>query len=281
MPTENEVIDPNAKGLPEGVSVADAGGGNRADGAPVAPEISNTPPPKKEEVADPAKAEENKEAPKVEEEKAKTEEAELPTEYPDYGDANANAVVDILKEAKIPASEAYMMFKEAADTGDFSKIDLANLTAKLGKAKADLVLLGVQTYYTKEMAVAQETVSAVYAETGGEANYAKVVQWARAKADKDPAFQKQVDGFNQMFDLNSTAAAMAAKSLVSLYEADAGNSSLTRTQVRGDSAHTNAEATGEFISRADYNVAIKAAHNKNDNHEINRLRALRRQSLSN
>lgn len=282
MPEDNTVIDPNTKGLPEGVTVGDTGGGNRGDGAPAAPEISNTPPPKKEEVADPAKVEDAKveDKPKVEDEKTETA-VDLPTEYIDYGDANANAVVDILKEAKIPAQEAFMMFKEAADTGDMSKINVSALTEKLGKAKADLVLLGVQTYYATHMAGVKEIIDTVYGEAGGEANYAKVVQWARQKADKDPAFQKQVDKFNQMIDLNSTAAGFAAKELVSLYEKDPGNSSLSKNQMHGDKAATNPDTKGEYISRSDYNVQIKAAYDKNDTHEINRLRNLRKASLSN
>lgn len=289
--------DPNAKGLPPGVTPADTGEGNRGEGAPKAPVINNAPPPKEPTPEEKAKIAESEAAEKAAKEKEEKEAAdkkaadeaeqkkkddaenEALTEYPDYGDANANAVVSILKEANIPVKEAHDLFKEAVETGDFTKINMATLTEKLGKAKADLVLLGVQSYYNTFTANTKETVSAVYEAVGGEANYAKVQAWARAKGAKDPAFAAQVEGFNQMFDLNKTAAIMAARELVALYEKDGGNSSLTKKQVHGDQASTTSQSQNGYISKADYNEQIKAAHEKGDTHEITRLRNLRLASL--
>jgi len=200
-------------------------------------------------------------------------------EYISYGDANADAVVDILKEANIPAQEAFNLFKEAADTGDMSKIDKSVLIEKLGQSKADLVMLGVEKYYTTHIQSVNETVTAVHNEAGGEANYNKVVEWARAKGQTDPEFQKQVDSFNQMFDLNKTAATIAARELVSLYNADDKNSSLSKTIVTGDNAVNTGNAQSEYISRADYLAKLKTAYDKNDNVAINNLRAQRQRSL--
>ena len=42
--TQTPEVDPNQKGLPEGVTPADTGEGNRGDGAPKAPVINNAPP---------------------------------------------------------------------------------------------------------------------------------------------------------------------------------------------------------------------------------------------
>ena len=293
--TETPQDDPNAKGLPPGVTPADTGEGNRGEGAPKAPVVNNAPAPKEQTTEEKAKIAEAEAADKAakekeekeaadkkaaeEAEKKKTETPETLTEYPEYEDANANAVVAILKEANIPAQEAHDLFKDAVETGDFTKINMATLTEKLGKAKADLVLLGVQSYYNTFTANTKETVSAVYEAVGGEANYAKVQAWARAKSAKDPAFAAQVDGFNQMFDLNKTAALIAARELVALYEKDGGNSSLTKKQVHGDKASTTSQSDAGYISKADYNVQIKAAYEKNDVHEIQRLRNLRQASL--
>ena len=293
--TNTEVeVDPNQKGLPEGVTPADTGEGNRGDGAPKAPVVNNAPPPKEPTAEEKAKQEADDKAAKEKEEadkraadeadaeakKKDEQDDEIGTEYPDYGDANANAVVNILKEANIPVAEAHELFKDAVETGDFSKVNVATLTEKLGKAKADLVMLGVQTYYNTFTQNTKDTVDAVYKEVGGEANYTKVLQWARTKAAKDPAFAKQCEGYNQMFDLNKTAALMAAKELVHAYEQDSGNSSLTRKQVHGDAAVTTSASDGGYIGRADYLTQLKEAYAKNDTHEINRLRTLRKASMT-
>lgn len=289
--TEGNQTDPNAKGLPPGVTVEQTGEtGNRGDGAPKAPEVNNAPPPKEqtaeEKASEAAKTAEAQEAEKkAAEDKAEedaekeTAEVEVLQEYPDYGDANANAVVSMLQEAKVTAVEAHELFKDAIATGDFTKINMATLTEKLGKGKADLVLLGVQTYYNTTTAAVKDTVTAVHTEVGGEANYGKIQAWARAKAAKDTGFATQVEGLNAMFDLNKTAALMAARELRALYEKDSGNSSLTTKQVHGDSAATTANSGEGYISRGDYLEQLKKAHEKNDTHEINRLRSQRQSSI--
>jgi hypothetical protein len=283
--TQEQAPNPNDKGLPPGITANLTEGGNRDDGAPKAPEVNNAPPKEptpEEKAAAEQKAKETSDA-----EKAKTVEAEeaqkkadeealkTATEYEDYKDANANAVVEMLKEAKVPVQEAHELFKEAIETGDFSKIDVSKLTEKLGAAKATLVLNGVQTYYNSVTANTKETVNTVYKEVGGEANYKKVQTWARSVAAKDPAFATKMEGYNAMFDLNPTAAVMAAKELVALYEKSGDNSSLNRKQVHGERAHTTQDSTGDHLSRHDYLEQMKVAQAKGDTHEINRLRAQR------
>lgn len=296
MTETNEVVpNPADKGLPDGVTASMTDGGdNRGEGAPKAPVVNNAPPvkeqtPEEKAAADAKIAEAEAAAKKETEDKAKEEAdkkaketpAEEGTEYMDYGDDNANAVVSILKEANIPVMEANELFKEAIETGDFSKIDIAKLTEKLGAAKATLVLNGVKSYYNTATTNTKETVTAAYEAVGGEANYKKVQAWARSQADKDPAFRTQMESLNSMFDLNKTAAVMAARELVSLYEKDSGNSSLTRKQVHGERAVTTPDSEGEYLSRSDYLAQVKEAHAKNDQHAVARLRAQRAASLPN
>ena len=292
--TETTETNPNDAGLPPGVAANNTDGGNRGDGAPSAPVVNNAPPAKvetpEEKAAAAAKVAEaeaaaNKETTdnktKEETEKKDAPADELGTEYMDYGDENANAVVAMLKEANVPVAEAHELFKEAVESGDFSKIDISKLTEKLGAAKATLVLNGVKTFYNTSTANTKETVTAAYEAVGGEANYKKVQEWARSVAAKDPKFEAEMVGLNQMFDLNKTAAVMAAKQLVAMYEKDGGNSSLSRKQVHGDRAVTTNDSTGEHLGRADYLEKMKVAQAKNDTHEIARLRAQRAASYPN
>lgn len=297
---EQQQVDPNAKGLPAGVDIKDTDAQSRGEGAPKAPVIENAPPePTAEEkaakeAADKAKVAEaeqvtadqkkkdDEQKAKDEEDKKNTEEVkleDLPKEYPAYNDPDADAVVDILKEAGISAEDSNKIFFEASKTGDFTKVDRTLLEEKLGKSKANLVILGAQSYYNKTGAKVKETVSAVHAEVGGEENYKKVLDWARDKADKEPEFRTTMQDFNAMFDLNKTAAVQAAKQLTGLYEADSKNSSLTRKQVHGDSVATLPGQSADYISRADYLTKLKEADLKGNTHEVNRLNAQRKASI--
>lgn len=274
--------NPEDKGLPPGVTSGDTGGEKRGAGAPSAPTISNAPPAKEEEK--PAEGDtpppdktgdtpEDTTDPKKEE--SKKEENSPPVDYEDYGDDTANSVAAVLKEAGVTAQEADEIFRDAID-GDFSKVKLSELVQKVGKDKANMIMLGVQDYYNRVNQSTKEIVSAVYNEIGGEENWIKVRTWAQEKSQKDSSFKSKVDGFNQMIDLNPVAAAMAAKELRSLYEQDQGNSSLVRKVVKGDSAVSTAQSSFEALSRKDYVAQVKAAYAKGDTNEIARLRAQRK-----
>lgn len=277
------------KGLPEGVAASDLSQGQGTGGAPKAPEISNSAPAKeqteeeKKAVADAEKAKiadaEAAAQLKTEDEDKKTEEEKkddvVDTEYVSYNDEAADSVVSVLKESGVTAKEADAFFREAATTGDFTKIDSKSLIEKVGKEKANLIILGVKDYYTRLNAGLKESVDAVYEEVGGESNWTKVLNWAKEKAKADTAFAKRKESLNAMFDLNPVAARAAAKELKGLYESDAGNSSLVKTQVHGDSAATDANAKFEPITRSDYLEKVKAAEDKRDYAEVSRLRAQR------
>lgn len=269
--------DPNQKGLPEGVTVANTGGGKRGDGAPSAPVVSNEPPSKPDDApADkaPDTTAPDDTKPDTTEDKAPETKEDKPAEYGEYGDAR-DGIVGILKEAGIPVEESDAIFREAVEQNDPTKINVKALEEKLGKAKADLVLMAATAFYKESMGNAETTVKAVYEEVGGQANFEKVAVWARKQAETNPEFAKTLDGYNKMFDMENPAIArMAAKALKDSYEAASGNSSLAVTQVAGDGVgYTSGEAG---ISRADYISGLKQAYAKGDAAEVERLNNLRK-----
>jgi len=280
----NEGAEANQTGLPAGVKPEDTDQPVRDAGAPEGHK------PEESKNEDSASDEETKDKNTDEDSTDKSdadssddndnsEDSSEEVEYISYGDANADAVVDILKEGGIPAQDAFNLFKEAAETGDMSTIDKSVLVEKLGKSKADLVMLGVEKYYTTTIQATKDIAAAVYAEAGGEDNYTKVQKWAKEKSDADPEFKTKVDSFNQMFDLNKTAASIAARELVTLYNEDSGNSSLTKNIINGDTAVNTGDVQTSYINRADYLNKMKEAQEKNDHVAIKNLRAQRKSSL--
>lgn len=272
------------KGLPPGVTSADLNDGESAAGAPKPAEIVNTPPAKEPTAEEKAAADAAKAAEAVAAEAAEKErlaaveaakQAELDAEdYVTYDNPTAEAIVTTLKEAGVTTKEADTFFRTAIEANDMSKIDMAGLTAKVGKEKAILIAAAIKDYYTTEFAAVQETVKAVYTEVGGEANWLKVQAWAQKLAAADPEFAKKVQSYNKMLDLDKTSAVMATKALVADYNADKNNKSLTVTIVHGDKSASG--GLGEApLSRDEYLAKVKAAHDKGDVAEVNRLRAAR------
>lgn len=215
-------------------------------------------------------------------EEGKTEETtkeetkeEVVEDYVTYGDPSADAIVDIFKEAKIPVNQAKEIFAAVAETGDLSKMDTKKLTELLGESKAALVQIAAKDYFNKFTAQTQETVNSVYDSVGGKENYTKVQSWARQRAASDEAFANQMQELNALFDLNKSAALMAAKELVKMYESDPKNSSLEIKKVEGDAA-ASTQTPGTKMSRVEYFHAMEAAQKKGDTEEINRLIAIRK-----
>lgn len=199
-------------------------------------------------------------------------------EYESYEDDNANAAMSLLKESGVKATEAREFFKEAVETRDISKIDYAGIEKRIGKEKTNLLKLALTQFYNTALASVNEKVNAVFDTMGSKENWAKVNKWAKAKADTDPEFKKQVVEYNKMLDLNSKTAKAAALELKELYEADPANGSLEIVMEQGDKGGSSEQT--QYISRAEYVEQMKAAQAKGDAKEIERLRNLRTASRS-
>lgn len=279
MADENQATDPNKAAAAQGASKDNLSEGQGTGGQPVLEPIQNKAPEKEltpeqkaaKEKADQEAADKKKAEEKPAEEK--TEKKDDAKDYPVYNDEAADAVTAMLKEAGVTLEEADALFAKAVESKDMKDIDVEALTKKVGKEKAALIMIGVKDYYGRKFAGIQETVTAVHDVVGGKDNWTKVAEWARNKADKDPAFAKELDQYNVMFDTNKKAALAAVNELKVAYEKDPGNKSLNVKIVQGDGSAS--KLGGETLSRKDYLAKIKEAEDNRDFGEANRLRALR------
>lgn len=276
--------EPKPTGLPPGVAPENLDDGQGLKGAPKAPEVTNTPPPivpdKAAEEAAAKKKAEDEAAQKLKDEadkKPKEEETPAPKalEYPVYNDEAADAAVTLLKDAGVTPAEADAFFKEAVETGDINKIDIAGLTAKVGKEKANLILLGAKDFYNRNLASVQESVKAVHDIMGGEDNWNTVVTWARKQAQGSKEFDGQMQEFNKMFNLSKSAATLAARELRTLYEKGSGNKSLGNSIVHGDHTGAGGQLGSEPLSRLEYIEKRKEAERTGNHDEAARLDAQR------
>lgn len=252
MPDPNKEVDPNQITPP-------AGEGDAAVGLPPAADTTAALEAAAAEAAPAEGADETATEPEL--------------QYATYEDENANAAMSLLKDSGVKASEAREFFKEALETRDISKINYADIEKRIGKEKTSLLRLALTQYYNSALASVNEKVNAVFDTLGSKDNWVKVNKWAKAKADADPEFKKQVNEYNKMLDLNAKTAKAAAAELKELYEADPANGSLEIVMEQGDKGGSTEQT--QHITRAEYVEQMKAAHAKGDAKEIERLRNLR------
>lgn len=283
-------------GTPEGVTQSDLNEGESTQGSqpPAAP--SNEPPKAEptaeekeaaeKEAAKKADAEKNEAEAKEQAEKDAAEEAEKKKaqdeadkkEYPEYEDPSANAVVNILKKAKVTPEEADEFFRAAVESGKLEDIDVDKLAEKIGKDEADLVMIGVRDYYNKQKASVDKVVDEVYKVCGGETQFATLRIWALDKEKTDKEFSGALNEYRQMLNGTPTQARLAAEALIKAYNADPKTKSLSVRMTEGDKAGSEGLSL-EYISRADYITQLTEAEKAKDQMEVYRLNARRKQSM--
>lgn len=240
--------------------------------APVEP--SNQPPaqvPPKEEPpaqeADKPKEEPPKEEAK--EEQAKPEDGEWLT----TGDEVADTAIDLMKDAGVSVKDAEGIFGKAMQSGKIEDIDIATLEAKVGKAKANLVLAGIRDWHTRVGAKNLATVAEVHTVVGGEAAWATLRDWAGKQEAANPDFAKDLAEYRGMLDAGGKAAKFAAQELVNLYNADPNTKGLNNSIVKGDGKPA---PVGGPLGRAEYYALVSAAEAKGDRQAVASLNARRR-----
>lgn len=290
---EQNAEDKQALGAPEGVTNKDLSGGETHEG-PKAPVVNNAAPAKEPTAEEKAAAEKaaaetaakevaDKEAAEkaAADKKAADEEAEKnkepPKEYPVYDDAAANSVVNLLKKAGVTPAEADTFFSKAVASGDLKDIDLTALAAKVGKDEADLIMIGVRDYHTRQSEGVKKVVEEVHKVTGGEEQFTILKDWALEKEKTDPKFAEELDEYRRLLDGTPTQARLAAQELLKAYNADPKTKSLTIKITEGDKIGSG-NISLDYISRADYVTQLKVAEDKKDKQEVARLNARRTES---
>lgn len=173
----------------------------------------------------------------------------------DVGDS----VLNLMQNAGMTPEDAKSILFDAFQAGDISKVDKAALEAKVGKAKATLILAGTESYMKSSQEANAATIKAVHETAGGEANWKAVTDWAKAGAVTDA----DLKDYRELIDAGGAKARFAVGELVGRFNADAKNTSITAVPVVvGDG---KAAPGGEAITRAEYVTRLAAVHKKGGN----------------
>ena len=213
-------------------------------------------PEKKEVVAEPAK-----------EPEAKVEdEAPLNTEvWGSTGSENGDAVLSLLQNSGVTTDEAKALMFDAIQSGDVTKIDKAALEAKVGKAKAAIILTGADNFVKEQASKANAIVASLHETVGGKDNWKQVADWS-----KDNIAEEELDVFRGMINAGGLQAKMAAKEMKGLYEAAADNSTLQKTEVLpGAKPKDTAQAP---LTAVQYSDALEKLHKEHRGNPPTHLR---------
>ena len=235
------------------------------------PENVSGPPPS---VAERKAAREEREAAEKEDDVSKTEETEAaePEEgdeanesdepeldtsvWGDAGDDVANSVLQTLQNSGVSTDEAKALLWDAVESGDPAKIDRDALVEKVGKAKATLIMAGVENVISRNNEKIAEVSKIAHESAGGPDNWAKAAKWAVAKLP-----EKELNELRDMLDKGGRQAKFAANEIVARYNSDPKNTALTagKAQVTPDG---KAAPAVKPITRREYGIALERLYRK-------------------
>lgn len=196
--------------------------------------------------------------PEEAEESEEEEVAEDDSAYNSYDDPALKQAVILMEEANLPVEEANAIFAEAVETGDLSKIKRDVLIEKIGKEKADVVLVLAESYYNTTFSAMRAIKEEAFSLTGGEENFNTMRDWAAEKAKTDVDFAKDLAEFRSMLDSKQPRAIKAAvRELFDMYKQDP-DTTIPADVLAGDK--TGSSAGLEPLSREDYTNEVQKAH---------------------
>lgn len=174
----------------------------------------------------------------------------------DTGDEVGNSVLQTLQNSGVSTEEAKALLWDAVEAGDPTKVDRDALVEKVGKAKATLIMAGIENVTSRNNAKIAEVTKVANETAGGEANWKKASAWAVKNLKAD-----ELDELRNMLDKGGRQAKFAAGEIVARYNDDPKNTALNAGggQVKPDGKGGNAV---QPISRREYGEALDKLHRR-------------------
>ena len=220
--------------------------------------------------AEAGKEEEEPETPETPEE---DEDKDLDTSV--WGDAGgdevAQSVMQTLQNSGVSTVDAKAMLWDAVEAGDPSKVDRDALVEKVGKAKATLIMAGIENVTSRNNDQIKQVTETVSTVAGSKDNWDKAAKWAVASMPED-----QVNELRGMIDQGGAKARFAAGEIVKAYNSDPKNTALSAgTKQLTPEGKSTSKVKG--LSRREYGDAIMKLERKGGTEqEFAALRAQRK-----
>lgn len=145
--------------------------------------------------------------------------------WPDTGSDIGNEVVAYLKGTGVTPEQAKALLWDSAQSGDYSKIDKAALVAAVGEAGANIVLAGMKSFIGEFNAKKDAAAASIHAAVGGEQNWNKLRDWAKANLSKS-----ELQDYVSLIDKGGRFVNVAIKDMTERY-VEAGNTGFEKGEV--------------------------------------------------
>lgn len=190
----------------------------------------------------------------------------------DTSDEVTYSTLQLLQNSGVKPEEAKAMLWDAVQAGDPTKIDRDALVEKVGKAKATLILSGVNANIQATKDKIKEVSTIVHEASGGEAAWVKARTWA---AKNIP--ESELEEFRGMLDKGGNTAKFAAREIISKYNADPKNTSLNAS---GNTIKPGGKGGSKLepMTRREYGLALDKLANRRGT-ESQRAELLERRKL--
>ena len=222
-----------------------------------------------DETEDKTEDEKDKSEEQSDKDKEASDETALDTDtWGSTGDEVGDSVLEVLQNSEITPEEAKALLYDAVKAGDPSKIDRDALVEKVGKAKANLVMAGIQNFTDRNAEKIKATMDVVHTAAGGKDNWEVIAPWAKANMDQDALKE-----YSDLIDAGGAKAKFAAQELTAAYNKDESNTSITGDTVEGET-QVNADS-GEAIGSREYAERLEVAHRNKDSAEIAKIQRAR------
>jgi hypothetical protein len=198
-----------------------------------------------------------------------TDEPELDTSvWGDTGSEIGNNTLTLLQNAEISTEDAKALLYDAVVAGDATKIDQVALEAKVGKAKASLILVGIKGFIQETAEKNSAIKQVVYEAAGGEEAWNKLTTWAETSGT-------DISEYAGLIDAGGAAARFAVQEITELFNADPKNTAITAGTKRVEPSKGGAAPAIQPITRAEFVEQLDAAHAAGDQKAVDRIKAAR------
>lgn len=191
--------------------------------------------PKEEPKVDEKPKEEPKpeDKPKEEPKKEDGDDKALDTEtWGTTGDAVGDSVLQLLQNANMSTDDAKALFADAAKELDITKVDKAKVVEKIGAAKAELVMAGLENFISRQKDQNAAVLNTLHTEAGTKEAWDQIAEWAKANVPESERLE-----YAELINAGGKQAKFAVSDLKARFTA-AGNTDPVDTTVTPSAAAT-------------------------------------------
>ncbi len=172
------------------------------------------------------------------------------------GSEVGDSVLRLLNDGGVDPDQAKSLMYDAIQAGKPEEIDRDALVEKVGKARATLIMAGVNNFVTAQANAQAAQVAAVHEAAGSRENWETMLPWVNSL----PA--KQAAEYSDLIDQGGLQARLAVRDLVGKYNADPKTKSLASTEIVGD-ASAGAKGRVDGISQSEYGRQLLILNKRN------------------